>query len=120
MLQACTNSQQSTKSSEPSSIGPQFWKYDLREYEIAESDVLMGLGGRWISVRYARQDGCIRLKARFSLVLPKPWETMDGPSLRSQIIGPQEYGTNLRTTFSSDERLDLVSPEAGFTRSESM
>jgi hypothetical protein len=41
----------------PESIGPQFWVYDLSEYEQTEHDVLAGLGGRWISVRYTRKPG---------------------------------------------------------------
>jgi hypothetical protein len=43
---------------EPRSIGPQFWKYDLSEYKQVEHDVMYGLGGRWISLRYElRADG---------------------------------------------------------------
>lgn len=40
---------------EPETIGPQFWKYDLKEYSIITNDVVSGLGGRWISVRYQRR-----------------------------------------------------------------
>jgi hypothetical protein len=40
---------------EPQTIGPQFWKYDLKEYSIVTNDVVSGLGGRWISVRYQRR-----------------------------------------------------------------
>jgi hypothetical protein len=39
----------------PATIGPQFWLYGLPEYEIAEKDVVSGLGGRWISVRYRKR-----------------------------------------------------------------
>ena len=38
-------------------IGPQFWKYDMSEYERVDSNVVYGLGGRWISVRYRRKSG---------------------------------------------------------------
>ena len=38
-------------------IGPQFWKYDLKEYSIVTNDVVSGPGGRWISVRYQRRFG---------------------------------------------------------------
>ena len=44
-----------TQPAYPKSIGPQFWKYDLSEYERVEHDVVYGLGGRWISVRYKRK-----------------------------------------------------------------
>jgi hypothetical protein len=39
----------------PKAIGPQFWQYDLSEYERVDLDVVHGLGGRWISVRYKRK-----------------------------------------------------------------
>jgi hypothetical protein len=39
------------------SIGPQFWKYDLNGYQRVDHDVVYGLGGRWISVRYLRSKG---------------------------------------------------------------
>ncbi len=39
------------------SIGPQFWVYDMKEYTRTHHDVLEGLGGRWISVRYEAKDG---------------------------------------------------------------
>ncbi|MBN1818029.1 MAG: hypothetical protein JW828_11775 [Sedimentisphaerales bacterium] len=42
---------------EPNVIGPQFWKYDLSEYERVDQDVFSGLGGRWISVRYRLKEG---------------------------------------------------------------
>jgi len=34
------------------SIGPQFWLYDVGDYDPTSEDVVEGLGGRWISVRY--------------------------------------------------------------------
>ena len=40
---------------EPNSIGPQFWVYDLSSYSIADNDVVSGISGRWISVRYRRK-----------------------------------------------------------------
>ncbi len=42
-------------SKEPQSIGPQFWKYDLDEYDRVDHDVMYGLGGRWISLRFRRK-----------------------------------------------------------------
>ena len=39
------------------SIGPQFYAYELPEYEIAEHDVMYGLGGRWITVRNTLKEG---------------------------------------------------------------
>ena len=44
-----------TQPTYPKAIGPQFWRYDLSEYESVEHDVVYGLGGRWISVRYKRK-----------------------------------------------------------------
>lgn len=41
----------------PKSIGPQFWVYDLSSYAQVDSDVVSGMGGRWISVRYQKKDG---------------------------------------------------------------
>lgn len=42
---------------EPASIGPQFWRYSLTEYDLAGSDVVSGPGGRWISKRHTLRPG---------------------------------------------------------------
>lgn len=34
------------------SIGPQFYAYKLPEYSRQDTDVVYGLGGRWITIRY--------------------------------------------------------------------
>ena len=49
--------EESSQPEEPASIGPQFWKYDLSNYTRVDSDVVYGLGGRWISIRYQRNAG---------------------------------------------------------------
>lgn len=38
-------------------LGERFRKYELPEYELVDHDVLYGLGGRWISLRYKLKDG---------------------------------------------------------------
>ncbi len=45
------------KNPRPGMIGPQFWKYDLSEYKPIDQNVLSGMGGRWISMRYELKDG---------------------------------------------------------------
>ena len=45
----------SSEARAPKSIGPQFFKYDLSDYIQVDTDVVSGLGGRWISVRYQRK-----------------------------------------------------------------
>jgi hypothetical protein len=43
----------------PKSIGPQFWVYDLSKYDIVDNNVVSGMGGRWISVRYQKKNGAV-------------------------------------------------------------
>lgn len=38
-------------------MGPKFWLFDVSDYNRTDEDVLHGLGGRWISVRYVLHDG---------------------------------------------------------------
>lgn len=40
--------------SAPDPFWPLFYRYDLTDYSMATSDVIEGLGGRWISVRFQR------------------------------------------------------------------
>lgn len=55
-FQSSTDTTNSDKARARVSIGPQFWPYDLSEYQRVDSDVLYGMGGRWISIRYQRKD----------------------------------------------------------------
>ena len=45
----------SSTQNEDITIGPQFWKYDVSEYEQEQQNVENGMGGRWISVRYKKK-----------------------------------------------------------------
>ena len=50
LLLSCDSKHDGSK--QEASIGPQFWLYDMTDYTRTHLDVLSGLGGRWISVRY--------------------------------------------------------------------
>lgn len=73
-------------SKEPKSIGPQFWVYDLSAYEIVDHDVVYGLGGRWISVRYRKKpDAVVKRDELVSHItdslLADGWTTKPSPSV---------------------------------------
>ncbi len=54
LLYLCLPGCRKETTSKPSSrsIGPQFQSYELPKYAIQEKDVVYGLGGRWITIRY--------------------------------------------------------------------
>lgn len=58
VLSCDKNSPPAPPATQPSgSIGPQFQAYDLPEYSLQDKDVVCGLGGRWITLRYLLKSG---------------------------------------------------------------
>ena len=121
----------------PESIGPQFWLYDLSEYDEVEHDVRYGLGGRWISIRKRQKPGCSvtrdQLVERISkpllaagwtratpprrYVLSKMWETAAGdlyfrrPALKGE---PHYLFFNQAVHISEDASIVCLYAEAGW------
>jgi len=86
----------------PGSIGPQFWKYDLKEYSIVAHDKASGPGGRWISVRYQRHPNERTTREE---VVSRIAAALQADGWRNEPLPPQRYVfSKIWETSSEDQR----------------
>lgn len=66
ILSGCTGKRPPNHMEELAAISSPFWNGGLPEYAVVDSDVVMGLGGRWVSVRFERRDGFSTTRAEIN------------------------------------------------------
>ena len=97
----------------PDPMEPLFLKYDLAEYEVTERDVVRGLGGRLISLRYELKEGAGITREEMAdrvvaALTAAGWDRKEGPARPKPVLGKMwpPGGKDLHMHFARGPRDD--------------